>query len=428
MNYLRIRVPFARPLLACCLLALLVVPVGAQVRRESSDVRLVAPKIDDADRKAFQALHDGKQAVDEAGKKVLEKEARWLVYRLTYEEYQFKKLLDSPSDSITMKTLVDDAFKHIPVPEPSGKKPLKPEQQAFIREFAKPLIAAIKEVLDRHVPIAQVNAGIILARLGETGVEEVADAMCEVIEDKEQKYEDYVKLYALMGLKNVFKGEGIKDEKRLTTCIKDLVAFLSRKPSFDPNKTPVEEIEAFRYIRREAVRALGQSHVPALGRPKTPEVRPALDVLKFMRNEGVAPDPSLSEKVEAAIALCQMRNKLGDSYKYQPDYAAKYVAHLIVEFASEYDARRGQTSGVDWKNTALRLADALATLVADSGEKSKYMTTLTGKCTGILNSIQAGNRANQVGLDDWLKSTNIDAKELFKGMTDSAVKTETAEK
>jgi hypothetical protein len=400
---------------------------GQGRRGSDADVRLNAPKLDDSDRKTLQLLQEGKLPLEESHKSLLKKAASWFVYQLTYDEYQFKKLVDNPTgEHKTMKALVDEAFKHILIPDP--KKPLRKEQQDFMRGFSKALTSAIKDVLNNHVPIAQVNAGIILAKLGETGIEDNADAMCDILENKD--YEDHVKLYALIGLRNLFKiSEGFQDEKRLSRTLKDLSEFLVRKPAFDPNKTPHEEVEAFRYVRREAVRALGQTRLPAIGRPKTPDARPALDLLRFMRAEGLPLEPSLSEKVEAAIGLCQMQGKFGENYKYQPEYAAQYVGRLIVEFASRYDEKRGETSGVDWKYSAYRLKEALAMLKADAAGRIRYIDDLTTRCTSVVNSIHGGNRAEHLALNDWLSRQTVDAKELFKGMSDSAVKAaEPAEK
>jgi hypothetical protein len=414
--------PYSLPALGfagvCTAILILAQPAWAQGRRGGdSDVRLNAPKLDDADRKHLQDLQSGKRAFEGRDKDFLEKVAQWFVYQLTYDEYQFKKLTDTSASGqhITMKTLVDDACKHILIPDP--KKPWGPQQERYMQEFSKALIGAIKNVLEKHVPIAQVNAGIILARLGETGIEENADAMAEII--AKDQYEDYVKLYALTGLKNLFKAnEGFKDEERLKKTIKALSEFLFRKPVFDPNKTPPEEVEAFRYVRREAVRALGQTRLPAIGKPKAPDYRPALDLLKFMRGDGVPLEPSLSEKVEAAIGLCQMQIKVGDNYKYQPEYAAHYVGRLVVDFATRYDEKRGETSGIDWKHCAHRLGQALATLKTDAAGKNRYVDELTSRCSSVLNSIHAGNRAEHLALNDWLNRP-VEAKELFKGMPDS---------
>jgi hypothetical protein len=404
-------------------------PGSAQARRGGDDEEELRPdKLDDPERKKLQDLQSGKEVVDDTHAKLLDKAAKHFVYRLTIKKHQFKKPDEPGATSETMSALVQEATKHIPTPDPRKFQPLKEEQQKYVREFSKALGRAVHVVLQKkdRAPIARVNAAIILAYLGNTGVEEVADPLCEVLENKE--YDDAVKLYALIGLKNLLKvrwykneaGEKsfarFKNEDRETRCAKDLVAFMNRKPD-NPNVTA----EAFQYVRREAIRALAETHLPAVGKGRSPDARPALDLLKLMRKDGISPEPSIKEQAEAAIGLCQMQASLKE-VKYQPDYAAYHIAKTVVDFAAKYDAERGQSSQVDWKYYARALVQALAELKNDTKSKSQYINELIARCTRVLTNIESNTPTDHLAVNDWLDKNPPKSTQLFQGMGDAVVK------
>jgi hypothetical protein len=398
-----------------------------------SQERLNPAKLEENEKKVLEQLAKGREDVTDAHKKLLDKAAQWFVYRLTFSEYQFKSNPEG-GDPTTMRNLVDDVAKYIVVANP--QKPMSDFQRNYMKAFAEALVVHIKKVLANPVPIARVNAAIILAHLGDTGLQELVDPLCDVVESKD--YDDPVKLYGLVGLKNLLKAQAYPDDndktimryKRLkeeteTRCIKVLLQFLARKPTYGPNASP-EEVEAFRYIRREAISALGWIHVPAVMNGTAVVAVPALELTRIVADPGsLTPRASLSEQLAAAVSLCKLQNRLApERSRYQQDYAAYHVAQLLVNFATQAEAERSNAGSVmDWKYAAYRLNEALIEIQRDSQGRSKYINDLVSRSNSILANIQKGERPEQLArLSDWLEQTKPPSMELFKGLPNTEVK------
>jgi hypothetical protein len=409
-------------LAALTLLCLLPSAGLAQNRKPAGDrVRLNPEAPNPGDRSTFQDLRDGKVGVEASHKELLKKMAEWFVFRLTHEEYQFKKF--QPDSGQGMKNLLDDAFRAIIVPAP--QKPLSDGQQKFMQEFGKELVAAIKEVLNNERPIARVNAAVILAKLGETGIDSFAEAMCEVVENP--NHDDAVKLYAMTGLKNLFDAKGedrIKNEELETRCVKALIAYLNRKPPDDLSAKSPGEVEAMRYVRREAIRALGATHLPAVGKARQIDAIPSFELLRLVSNTAESQPPlSLSERVEAAIGLCLMQRRYWpERSEYQPEYAAYHIGRFIIELAAAYDNERGQTTSTDWKYLAAILAQALGQMKAEANGKWPKLDGVVARGTAVLNGIVEGRGTDQIALINFLEQNTPEAKELLKGESATAIK------
>lgn len=396
--------------------------VHAQRKAASGDLDY-PQELKNDERSKLQYLRDGRFPVGDADKKLLDKAAQFYVYRLTNHQAQFLKP-DSKQQGINK--LVEEALQHIPDVK---KRPSKPDQaqnqQQYLREFSDRLAFHILKLLDKaDEPIARVNAAIILSKLGETGLEELADPLCKVVEDQGQL--DGVRLYAMRGMKNLFDArvaEGFKDDKgeeRLIKCVKALVDFLKRKPTYDAKTATEAERDAFRYVRREAVRALGATRLPEVAKRGTPENRPALELLRVIARDGLEPPPSLSERVEAAIAVCHMQTEKFN--KYQPEYAAYFIGRLVVDMATQYDKDRGQDSRFDYRYYAYILKDALGALKTETRGKITFVNEVINRSTPILNSIYANTPTDYRGFSDWLGQVKPPSTELFKGKPETAVK------
>jgi hypothetical protein len=413
----------------------------ARAQEDSGDLRLDAPKLDGADLSALTALREGRSSVTESDRPLLDKAARWFVYRLTWIEYQEKKYQEGvslSSDAMSMNQLIQQAYQFIPVPDSRRRTELNPQQLRYIQEFSRPLVVHIKKVLQNPKPIARINAAMILARLGEAGPETLADAYREILADKNQI--DAVKFHAVAGLRNLFRTatfqeDGFKSKEREAACVLALCDFLNRKPKFSADTTP-EEVEGFRYVRREAIRALGWCRLPAvLTNNKEVIRRPALELLRVVRKDGCTPDVSLSEQIEAVFALSQLQTKLfPDSKFYAPyaaDYAVYHVGQFIVEFAARYAERSRTPQTTPWKLQAARLTQALRLWQDDllnykykfTADRAKYVADLLVPCLRILEQIQQDSPADPNRLRDFLQRNPPKENELFTGVAETAIKT-----
>jgi hypothetical protein len=401
--------------------------------QDSGDQHLPADDLTPSEKSRLQSLASGSKATGPQDQALLEKAGRWFVYRATWKKYQERE----PTDGATLSTgktvwevLQKDLYPLLVVPDPAHPT-FKPNdnQVAFMAKFTEALVPPIKKVLKNPRPIARVNAAIILAKLSESGQEALAPLMLEILGDEEQL--DAVKFYAVIGLKNIFKGDPFQeiehrdafvDKELESKCIQALEKYLLRKPNFDKDVQPAE-IDAFRYVRREAMRALGQTKFPAVAKGKVIFAKPALDLLRIVRNDGISPAPTQSEQVEAAIGLCnlQVRQYQG----YQLEYVTYQLAQFLVEYGDKYERQRLSPRGLTepWKYESARLDQALGILGAEATSHAKTKAAaLIGHCRDMLKSIVAGVQAAQLReIRDYLTKNPTSETTVYAGLSDSAI-------
>ncbi len=189
------------------------------------------------------------QAIDAA--------ARWATYRLTWglekEPGEFAKITNEFTDNLQLIR--------------AGKD----KTQKLSELYAKALIVHALEVLQTRKPIARINAAMLLDRLSERSADEtnddvmnrlagtneaaLADAYASIIKDPNQL--DAARMWAFRGLRRLLALPPSmtplprdKEEAALGEVLKFLQA---RNQPFPPG-TPDDEIDGFRYVRREAIR------------------------------------------------------------------------------------------------------------------------------------------------------------------------------
>lgn len=207
----------------------------------------------------------------------------------------------------------------------------------------------------------------VVARLGASGAAELADALLKALAYKN----DGVKYHALHGLRDLL---AIPPQKPplLTPeveqkCALALVEFVEQKPAF-PATVTTPEVEGFRVLRREAIKALAQYRAPSI----KDKARPALVLLKVVARDGFQPDCKTDERVEAAIGVARLKPDLDKTY--QPEYAAQQLGLFLVDFAFRYQKRDRGAVKYPWAVFAARLADALEVMKAES--KSPFVANV----------------------------------------------------
>ncbi len=382
------------------------------------------------------ALKDGKEELTDADKKTLEQAAKFQFRRLTQEKYWRKP----PPEGLTLDQWMEqDIFKYMPVPTP--QKPLNENQQKYMAAFLETYRAPIEDALHHPEAIVRVNAARILARIAESGQEKAAKDILQVLNDKKQI--DAVKEWMFHGLEGLFNASywtaaipggqrpnrrAFKDEALEDQCIQALVDFILRKPNLGPNASE-EEIKGLQYVRRAAIRALAVTRLPAIIVKKQFVGTPtSLVLVRVVANDGLTPPASISERLEAAIGLCQLQSNLADNY--QPDYAAHAVGLFLVDLAKEYNDKRGAKGGeikpYPWKWWAGRLEAALQgwkeanpKSATSSGD---YIEKLGDKYKSVLLTV--GKEQGTVDVNDlksWLRTPPPNTA-LFKNHPETAVK------
>jgi hypothetical protein len=412
-------------LLACgsLLVVLAAVPAPAQDKlqpREGDKAVLggLQDKLDGKENSRMSELKNGNRALTEDKKgndDVLAKAARYYVYRLTMPKYWGigEDDKDKASDPRTMTDLVREVNDQLLVTQIRKKQPLKPNQPEYVKALSADMLKCLREVFSKNgEPIVRINAARILLILAEAGQEECADTLLTLIENPREI--DAVKLYALRGVKELLAHgtaeKGVLKPDVETRCVLTTQAFLTRKVDIP---TDPQESAALNYVRREAVRALANSRYPLLPKNKDEAGRTAWWLLKVARRDGMTPDPSVSEQVEAAIGMCQLL----PAKEVQFDYAAFHVGGAVVDFLNAYAQQKNnqEGAGLAWRLYATRLMIALDELQAHSGN-SKYTASVVSRCKDALKPIDTGKDPNAGALEDWLENNQPPSKSVYTGI------------
>jgi hypothetical protein len=309
-----------------------------------------------------------------------------------------------------------------------GMPNTKPVAQAYGKEIVK----CCMEVLHydapptaqvNATPIAKINVARVMARSAELGQPELADALVELVLDP--KMNDGVKYYACKGLHDLLalprRVPPVLAGARKKKVVDALATFLEQNRKF-PESAPTEEVDGFRILRREGVRALARVTNPALG-SKTPA---ALVLLRFAgADPSIQPPPRIDERLEAAIGLAQMRPE--EESDYQADYAAYHIGRFLTDFARQRNTDQVKVSGKTdrpvrpWRVDATRMRKALDVLKGTS--KDPYVVRALPQFDTLLRRAQEGTAPNPGDLNNWLLNNQPAGKSLFKNKPEATVQT-----
>ncbi|MFL5342647.1 MAG: hypothetical protein ACJ8F7_21150 [Gemmataceae bacterium] len=398
------------------------------------------------DSRLVQNLRDGKKPLrDSSGnippenQKAIDAVAHYEMMRITSEVNRGLK----PGNVEKAPDLVKQAADYLLVIEnPQGStnpKRYSESQKDFIQAYGKACVANLRTVLgtpdkpSKFEPFVRINACRLLATVARSGYEECADLAVEIIDNPKES--DGVRYYCLQALKNLFAAYNVDfPEKSVITkadrelkAVQSLINFIMRKPAVNEN-TPADEVEALRYIRREAVRALGYVRKPIYRTDKTVVAVPALVLLKVAAiDTSIQPTPSLSERVEATLGYLQLTPDRQENM----DYAVFYLGKITRDLAKEFNDK--QVFAVDpkatpkdslsltyrdyyaWKYGAARLEAGLKSWKATWDTEnpaapqpaSKLMTDLVAKANdyvyGPITGLTSGNKTiDGTVIDDWV--------------------------
>lgn len=296
----------------------------------------------------------------------------------------------------------------------------RPMTQAAAEIFRDKVREHAEEVInfEKAAPVHKIFNARVLAEIARLGQPKLAETLVGIL--KNDKQNDGVHFYALRGMRNLLAAApSAKDQQKM--CAEALIDFLEHRQG-PPKGAPKDEIDGFRVLRREAIRALAQVRTPEV----SPKAQPALVLARFAGADGrIQPEPRIDERVEAAIGLARMAS--AQDKRYQAAYAANQIGRCLGTFAQKFNEERANTErgGVEpsrpWKIDAYRLNEALTALKADSG-KNAYVGSVIDRGARVLQEVMKGNQPNADDLT-WFASPDSDApnKELFQGAADSTV-------
>jgi hypothetical protein len=373
-------------------------------------------------RDAYNDMIRGTRPFNPADKEDVEavaRAARWYVYRINWTEY----LTAKPEDPG-----VPDMVSEFETQVKLATDPKIKGNELFAQQFFKELSARLKETVAVNDKKVNVNSARMLGMLADKGFEDAGEVLADIAKTKDTN--DGVRYYAYQGIGHMLarwsRTPPTTPSKKLPEYLQLLIAAVDRKPAFNVSLAQPEEIDGFRMLRREAIKALAESRVPAVADEKgVLGVKPALVLLRAMNSDGFVPETRIDEQVEAAIGITRMPAKALESY--QPDYAAYQVGHLVVRAANRASQPRSEyETRAPWKVTGARLWDAMREMQNNAqGIKDEKAAAYTGqvalKCAELLVDLEKSGKAEPGSLLVWLQENTPPNNSLYKGMADSRV-------
>lgn len=367
-------------------------------------------------------------------KNVMTKVINWMIYRLTWINVLEQR---ESSSSEIMEDLLGPARAvgvRITFGGSGGSKLFPPKdkpndpqaltryerQMVFVQVTTPIIVNAAREVLQHQLPICRINGARILVRLADFGRGEVVEPLLEIITRRDEH--DAVRQWAVQGLGEMFAQYAAQgafpNDKGGERFRKALQVVLDWTESLMNIERPLDQGEqrAISFIRRHAIRALGNSQRPVIAEAQGNRQGPIASTLLLIVDGAsrVQPQPIWSERVEAAVALCHLNPKLSPSY--QPDYAAYRVANLIAELGNDAlnDPRRERER---WRWFAAYLKGAIDQLVANTEgmPSAAYVREVATRVQPVLEMLDSGKGPESARqLRTWLDGRAPTATAIFK--------------
>lgn len=316
---------------------------------------------------------------------------------------------------------------------------LNPQQKQFITEFGKAMISHLEGLaLNSAKPIVRLNAGMVAAEVGKMGYDGAAELFIKILEKEDMS--DGYKEWALKGLHNLFaiepdpvtpwktvfqhtKNPELPELER--KAIQALITYIERKVDWNES-TPPAELDALRYVRREAVRALGQVRVQTVKNLGKVESRPAFVLLKVARNDipslwpRDARDLPPTEQLDAIVGFCRLRPDI-NARDFNLDYAVYHLGRAIYAIA-EFRVGHTTDASIAWKAAGFWLRESLERLKTTMHdlkiENAQLVDNLINQCDfNILQPLEsgvAGNQPNIGPLGQWLQANRPKSTSLFR--------------
>jgi hypothetical protein len=283
--------------------------------------------------------------------------------------------------------IIPDMQRFIIEPNPRTARTVDRHRADYIREIGNAFDAVLKPIVNEHPErIVRLNATRMLAVACKSGATVHYPTVTALLTNA--KTPPDIKHYALMAAGNLLsaydltsyrsrrhsngwkndqqKGAGDKELAELVAAIEkhvtDPAAIMNNVPNFKAAEASPDQKDVVRFIRRQAIRALGELRfvtMPAADGKSL--LYPAYTLARVCVSDptlGVEPSPT--ECAEAAIGLCNMSPiREGEVQKdYDVDTAVEAIVAALITFADRR-AEKPQDKSIDWRGYGARLTDAL---------------------------------------------------------------------
>ncbi len=285
--------------------------------------------------------------------------------------------------------IIPEIQRFILIPMPSNANRVTKGHGDFIRELGIAFDNALKPIINENPErIVRINATRMLAVACKSGATAHYPTVTALLTNANTPPE--IKHYALVAAGNLLsaydvynyrsrrhsngwkndqqKGAGDKELAELVVAIEkhvtDPAAIMNNVPNFKAAEASPGEKDVVRFIRRQAIRALGEVRFAAIPAADGKSLLyPAYTLARVcVSDPALGIEPSPSECAEAVIGLTNM-SPIRDSdilKDYDIDTLVEAVAAGLVTFAERKAANKDDKS-IDWRGYGLRLSEGFKT-------------------------------------------------------------------
>jgi hypothetical protein len=257
----------------------------------------------------------------------------------------------------------------------------------YIRELGNAFDNVLKPIINENPErVVRINATRMLAASCKSGATAHYPTVTALLTNANTP--PYVKHYALVAAGNLLSAydvydyrsrrhsNGWKNDQQKGAADKELAdlivaiekhitdpsAILSDVAKLNAAEIPLDQQDVLRFIRRQAIRALGELRFAAIpaGDGKT-TLYPAYTLARVcVSDPGLGVEPSPTECAEAVIGLCNMSPiRDGDIQKdYDVETAVEAATSGLITFAERRAGNKDDKS-IDWRGYGLRLSESL---------------------------------------------------------------------
>ncbi len=248
----------------------------------------------------------------------------------------------------------------------------------------------------------------------------------------EKAPDEATRYYALRALRETLKVNQLLRENRPAkslnpvkeaVCLKAAAQLITAPPAYAlelPKNSA--EMEGFRGLRREAVRALANASSPLLPQDFSP-----IYVLALCINDpGLNPEARLDEMAEAAAGMARMAPLDKNDTDYSPEYTVVLIGRFIQNFAERYSTKGNSEfdKANSWKTQAARLNESLD-FFRNRYPKNKFIQEMSLTYIDFLLAVEKGQTDfKAVNVEDrlnvWMRDPTT-IKRFFKSKPNSAL-------
>ena len=443
---------FGRWFSGFCLMSLAVAGLAAQ------DIPLGDASFKDLQRKAGVArislneLISGKRIFDpkdQGSASAVQDVAKFQVYSFTYPPYLENKT-DKGPDLNKQFTEAEQQMRAILLSDKSRRN-----TQALVDLYYGAIISNAATVSKSENIVSRTNAlrlmgvagGLLstrddatfkaildtptLIKTGDMILEKVAPVL-------EKSQDEATRYYALRAVKETHKGNQLPRENRPAksfnqakeaACLQSAAKLITAPPSYAlelPKNSA--ELEGFRALRREAIRALANASSPML----PGDFRPIQILGTCVNDNGVNPEARIDEMAEAAAGLARLAPLDKNDSDYSPEYSFVLIGRFMQKYAERYSTKGNNEfdKANAWKTQAARLNESIEFFRARY-PKNKFIQEMAPIYTDFLTAVEKGlTEFKPVNVEDklngWMRDPTT-TKRFFKSKPDSALPERTAQ-